>query len=150
MEITLAFHVIFGLLGTLAGMWVFVEALNASRENRKRMFTVGLASAVFIWLSFIFGGYWYVNFYWADRDIILAGHMPRAHSFFMEAKEHLFFVLLLLATYLPIILNNRKLYEEKGTRALVLTITGLMVLLGLIMERFGSIVSYGVTVGLRK
>lgn len=79
-ELILTSHGIFGILGTLAGMWVFVEILNADHRNSRIMYSIGIASAVFMRLSFLFGGYWYVSFYGVDRDVVLDGPNPWAHE----------------------------------------------------------------------
>ena len=62
-DLLLFAHPMFGVLGILASVWVFVETLNASESNQARIRTAALAVAVFIGLAWIFGGYWYVHFY---------------------------------------------------------------------------------------
>ena len=69
------------------------------------------------------GGYWYVFSYKADKAIILKSPWPFAHSFFMETKEHLVILLLMLATYLPIaaaghLLANKDARGEGATIAM--------------------------------
>ncbi len=155
-EFLLMLHPTFGVLGMLAAVWVLVEVINLSDTNRGRIKAASLAVAVLIWLSFIFGGYWYVQFYGADKEIIKQGPWPFAHSFFMETKEHLFFVMLLIGTYLPIaasgavsgVASRNRLAVEPGARNLLLTLSALIVLLGLAMEGSGAIVGLGVKMGL--
>jgi hypothetical protein len=147
-EIVLMLHPAFGVLGILAGVWVFVEGLNAREDNLRRIRNASLAAAVLIWLACLAGGYWYVVFYAADKAIIKAGPWPFAHSFFMETKEHLFFFLLLLSTYLPMAAADSRLPEDRGARRLVLAVAALVVLLGLVMEGFGAIIGLGVREGL--
>ena len=147
-ESILTIHVLFGMLGTLAAMWVFVEILNVSEQNRRRMIRMSIVTAGLIWLSFLFGGYCYLFFYPADKAVILAGPQPWAHSVCMEVKEHLFFVLLLLATYLPVIARDRDMIRSRNVRRMALVVAGSMVFLGLAMGRFGSMVSLGVRAGL--
>lgn len=147
-QIILLSHPTFGVLAVLAAVWVFVETLNASLGNRQRIRNAAWLVAVFLWLSYLAGGYWYVNFYGPERDIIKAGPWPFAHSFFMETKEHLFFVLLLLGTYLPITTSHPALATDRWAQRLVLTVATLIVLLGLAMEGAGAIISFGVKEGL--
>lgn len=147
-QIILLSHPTFGVLAVLAAVWVFVETLNASLGNRQRIRNAAWLVAVFLWLSYLAGGYWYVNFYGPERDIIKAGPWPFAHSFFMETKEHLFFVLLLLGTYLPITTSHPALATDRWAQRLVLTVATLIVLLGLAMEGAGAIISLGVKEGL--
>ena len=70
--------------------------------NTSRLRLAAYSVTVFMAAAWILGGYWYVKFYGAEKAIILAGPWPWAHSFFMETKEHLFFIPLILALFLPI------------------------------------------------
>ena len=140
-------HVGFGVACLLCAVWVFVDALQASESNLARIRRVSLGAAVVMWLSFLFGGYWYVVFYRADKEIILKGPWPFAHNFFMETKEHLVIMLLLLATYLPIAAANN-LAAGRGARQIVLWVSGMMAMLALLMEGEGAIIAMGVKVGL--
>jgi hypothetical protein len=147
-EFILMLHPTFGVLAMLAAVWVFVDVMNASEANRVRIKTASVIVAALIWLSYLAGGYWYVNFYAADKAIINKGPWPFAHGFFMETKEHLFFVLLLIGTYLPIAASGNQLVVDRGARNLVLTLAALVVLLGLAMEGSGAIVGLGVKLSL--
>lgn len=149
-EVILMLHATFGVLGMVAAVWLFVEVLNASTKNRGRVRGAGLVQAAFVWLAYLFGGYWYVQFYAADKAVIKAGPWPYAHGFFMETKEHAFFILLLIATYIPIAAyaHGSSLARDAGTRRLLLTLAGLAALLGIVMEGAGAIVGLGVKLGL--
>lgn len=147
-EIILMVHPTFGVLGVLAAVWVFVDTFNASPGAQRRIHTASLVVASFMWLSFLAGGYWYVTYYGADRDIIKAGPWPLAHGFVMETKEHVFFTLLLLATYLPFVTSQKDFANDSGARRLVLVSAALVVLLGLAMEGAGAVVALGVKMGL--
>lgn len=146
-EIILMGHVLFGVGCIIAAVWVFVEVLNASQANRERIKWVSRAAAIFMWLAIFFGGYWYVVFYKTDKAIILKGPWPFAHSFFMETKEHLVIMLLMLATYLPIAASN-DLVADKGARRLVLWVAVMVCVLGLMIEGHGAIIAMGVKVAL--
>ncbi len=146
-EIILMLHVFFGMLCILAALWVFVDTLNASEKNLRRIRWLSIIAAVAMWLAFIAGGYWYVVYYPADKAIILKGPWPFAHKYFMETKEHLVIMLLLLATYLPIASSNN-LAANKDARRLVLWVAALVPLLGLMIEGHGAIISMGVKVAL--
>ena len=146
-EIILMAHVFFGVACIMAAVWVFVDALNASESNQKRISWISRAAALFMWVSFVIGGYWYVVFYPADKAIILKGPWPFAHEYFMETKEHLVIMLLLLASYLPIATSNN-LAANKDARRLVLWVAGLIPLLGLMIEGHGAIIAMGVKLAL--
>jgi hypothetical protein len=146
-QLILMAHVFFGVACLVVAVWIFVDVLHASATNQARIQWMSRAAAVVMWLSFLIGGYWYVVFYKADKSIILNGPWPFAHNFFMETKEHLVIMLLLLATYLPIAAANN-LAANRGARQLVLCVSGMMALLALLMEGDGAIIAMGVKVAL--
>jgi hypothetical protein len=146
-EIILMAHVMFGVACLISTLWVFVEVLNASETNQGRIRVMSRAAAVFMWAAFLIAGYWYVTAYGADKVIILKGPWPFAHKFFMETKEHLVILLLLLATYLPIAAANN-LLANKDARRVVLWVAGLVVVLALTMEGEGATIAMGVKMGL--
>lgn len=65
----------------------------------------------------------------------------------METKEHLFFMLLLLATFLPIAASS-DVVRSRATRLVVLWSSALVVLMSLAMEGAGAFISMGVKVAL--
>ena len=141
-------HVLFGVLGILCAVALFVDVLNAREVNIERIKKLSLAVAVLMVLAFLIGGYWYVVYYGADRDIIKAGTWPWAHNYFMEVKEHLFFTMLVLSIYLPIAVYRNIPLINKNNKNLILVICALIVLIGLFMDGAGGIISRGVTIGL--
>jgi hypothetical protein len=136
-------HVLFGVLGTLVAVALFFDVLNLSQANINRVKQLCLAAVVLFVLSYLVGGYWYVVHYAPEKALILAGPWPWAHKYFMEVKEHLFFMIILLALYLPGLIFNKQLLERAGLRVITLTVIGLMVLLGLTMDGFGAIIAMG-------
>ncbi len=144
---TLMAHAVLGSLLGLAGVWFFVDVLNAKEENQGRIRTLSLIIAGLMWLTYILAGYFYVVHYSADKTLILKGPWPFAHDFFMESKEHVVMMLFLLATFLPIIAYNN-LAVNKGARKIALWATGLLVLTTVAMEGAGAIISMGVRVAL--
>lgn len=141
-------HVLFGVLGILFAVALFVDVLNAHEGNYRRIKKLSSAVAILIVLAFLIGGYWYVVYYGADREIIKAGKWPWAHNYFMEVKEHIFFSLLLLSIYLPIAVRGVMPLNNTKKKNLILGICALIILLGLFMEGAGGIISKGVTMGL--
>lgn len=146
-EFILMLHPTFGVLAVLAAVWVFVDTLNIATAPPARIQTAALAVTVFVWLAFLFGGYWYVQHYAVDKAIIQAGPWPFAHGVVMETKEHVFFTLLLLGSYLPMAVRNN-LAADRCARLLALTVALLVVLLGLAMEGAGATIALGVKMGL--
>ena len=146
-DIILLAHASFGVLGCLAAIWVFVEALNASEENAARIRKAALVVAVCMAAAWVFGGYWYVNFYPAEKAIILKGPWPFAHNLLMETKEHLFFVTGILALFLPIA-TREKLWSNATARKMVLSVAVLIAITGLAVEGAGAAIDHGVKVAL--
>lgn len=144
-DILLFTHPTFGVLGMLAAVWVFVEALNASEGNAARIRLAAIVVTVCIVLSWILGGYWYTHFYGPEKAIILKGPWPFAHNLFMETKEHLFFIPLVLALYLPFAVRD-KLSLNTAARNMVLAVSALIVLNALAIEGAGAVINYGVKV----
>ncbi len=146
-DIILLAHASFGVLGSLAALWVFIEALNARPEGAGRMRLAALIGALAMGAAWILGGYWYVHFYPAEKAIILKGPWPFAHDIFMETKEHLFFITGILSFYLVIAVRD-KIYSSPAARKMVLSVSLLIVLTGLAVEGAGAIIDHGVKVAL--
>ncbi|HVN70955.1 MAG TPA: hypothetical protein VMU10_02935 [Desulfomonilia bacterium] len=136
-------HVLFGVLGTLIAVALFFDVLHLSPSNIERIRQLSLAAVALFVLSYFVGGYWYVVHYAPEKALILAGPWPWAHNFFMEVKEHLFFVILLLALYLPVLVFDKQILEGEGLKKITLTVLGVMVVLGLTMDGFGAIIAMG-------
>src|SRR3989344_3093335 len=104
-DLLLLVHPIFGVFGVLAAIWLFVEVLNVSSSNDKRIRLASLAVPLFMVLTWITGGYWYVLYYAQDKATILNGPWPFVHNIIMETKEHVFFITLILSLLLPIVVR---------------------------------------------
>jgi hypothetical protein len=146
-DVILLAHSTFGVFGILGAAWVFVDALNASAENAGRIRTMAIATAIFMAATWLVGGYWYLRFYPLDKALILQGPWPFAHTVFMETKEHLFFIPLVLSWYL-LIATRDALATNTLARKMVLCVALLIVLCGLAIEGSGAIINHGVKVAL--
>jgi hypothetical protein len=142
-DILLFLHPTFGVLGMLAALWLFGEALNATDANQQRIHVAGWTTAGLFLLTWFFAGWFYTVYYHSgDQQIIENGPVPWAHNFFMETKEHLFFIPLILAFYLPFVTRLR-LSVHKPARLMVLVLAALITLNGLAIEGAGAIVNWG-------
>ena len=142
-DVLLFLHPTFGVLGMIGALWVFVETLNASETNQQRIRIAGLTTAGLFALTWFFAGWFYTVYYGhGDQVIITKGPVPWAHSFFMETKEHLFFIPLILAFYLALV-TRVKLSANRAARVMALTVAGLIVLEGLAIEGAGAIINWG-------
>lgn len=141
-------HPALGMLGVIAAIWVIVETMNASPHNQNRIRIASFVVAVLIFLTWITAGYLYVYYYPADKAIILKGPWTFAHSFFMESKEHLFFMTLILSFLLPVVTRMKNIAESKQTRLLIISVAGLIVISGLAIELAGAVIALGKELGL--
>ncbi len=146
-------HVIFGVFGILFALWVAVEAANSSEANQRRLKLASIGTTLFLWLTYLIGGWWYVVYYGAavsnsDKSIILAGPWKWSHSFFMETKEHIFFMMLFLSILLPIVTFRNQIFKDTKVRNLTIVIALTIVVLGLGMEGFGAMISKGIKMSL--
>ena len=146
-QLSLMAHVFFGVLGFMLAVAIFVYVLHANDKNIATIKKMSILVPLFTVFSYVIGGWWYVVHYSHEKVVITAGPWVWAHTFFMEVKEHLFFVLLMLSILLPIIVYKNDLIGDKNIRNLVLTILALIVLLGFFMDGAGAVISRGVIVG---
>lgn len=146
-EIILMSHVLFGMLTIVTAVWVFVDVLNANEANQERIHALSYVVPALMWLAYLVGGYWYVVHYGGDKALILKGPWPFAHRFFMEMKEHVAIMLLLLTTFLPIA-ASANLAVNKAARKLVLCVDALIILIGIALDGSGAIIGIGVKVAL--
>ncbi len=142
-DILLFLHPTFGVLAILAAVWVGVEALNATDGNQRRIEIGSWTVAGLFAATWFFAGWYYTVYYGhGDQQIIVKGPVPWAHNFFMETKEHLFFIPLILAFYLPFV-SRLNLASNAAARAMVLAVASLIVLNGLAIEGAGAIINWG-------
>ena len=78
----------------------------------------------------------------------MKGPWAFAHSLVMDSKEHIFFNILVLSLFLPIVTFRNNLVNSKSARILVLVLVTLIILGSLALEGAGSIISFAVRIGL--
>lgn len=143
-ELILLTHIASASIGILATIWVIAETLNARAENLFRIRAVSIIAVVAMFSAWIFGGYWYVNYYPVDKAILLAGNHKFAHEILMETKEHLFFVVMILVIYLHLIALKNNLADNKSARKLIYVVGALVLATAFIMGELGGSVALGV------
>jgi len=141
-------HPTTGALAIFCAIWCIVEVLNSSEQNRSRTRLAALSSMWLMVATYIAGGYWYVVYYAADKAVILKGAWPFAHTFFMEAKEHAFFITLVLSIFLAIIARSEDFVRNRSARVLAVWVTLMVILSAFAAEGAGSLVAMGVRIGL--
>lgn len=142
-DVLLFLHPTFGVFAVLAAVWLGVEALNATESNQSRIRAAGWTVAILFAATWFFAGWFYTVYYGhGDQQIIVHGPVPWAHNFFMETKEHLFFIPLILAFYLPFV-TRLNLASNKSARAMAMVVATFIVLNGLAIEGAGAIINWG-------
>ena len=141
-------HPTTGALAIFCAIWFMVEVLNASERNRGRTRLAALSSMWLMIATYITGGYWYVVYYAADKAVILKGAWPFAHTFFMEAKEHAFFITLILSMLLAVVARREDFARNRSARVLALWVAAMVILSAFAAEGAGSLVAMGVRMGL--
>ncbi|MBS3176911.1 hypothetical protein J4457_06780 [Candidatus Woesearchaeota archaeon] len=136
-------HAALGEIGIFAFLWVFVEILNPTDQRMKRAKIVATLGFIFLLLSWIAGGYYYLNYYGPQvKPIIKEGPAPWAHEVVMEAKEHIFLFLPFLALLAAALLHqNAK--SANQTRRATLLLCAIIILTGLAMAAMGYLISSG-------
>ena len=147
-EFLLMIHPTTGALAIFCAIWFMVEVLNASERNRGRTRLAALSSMWLMIATYITGGYWYVVYYAADKAVILKGAWPFAHTFFMEAKEHAFFITLILSMLLAVVARREDFARNRSARVLALWVAAMVILSAFAAEGAGSLVAMGVRMGL--
>ncbi len=142
-------HMLMGAFGIMSAIWLLVELLNMNENNKKRINNATVLTTVFIWLTYILGIFFYVNYHSIGKEIIKAGEWAWVQKFIMEAKEHNFF-LLLLCTYIPFVVFYGNLQKSTKMKKLAITITFLIVVVGLVQSGLGEMVSRTIRMSLMK
>lgn len=70
-EAILIAHVSFGVFALLSSVWLFVDTLNGGEAAVRRAGMASIGVALFLWLAYLVGGYWYVTLYAPDKAVIL-------------------------------------------------------------------------------
>jgi hypothetical protein len=150
-DILIGIHAGLGEIAILALLWVFVELLNPAKERVARAKIGSLLVVVFLFASWLAGGYYYVNIYSPDvKPIIKEGPIPWAHGVFTETKEHVFLFLPFLGILLFMAISRyqKKILTDRKARYAVLLLTGIIFLVAFSMIGMGYVISSGVRAGL--
>jgi hypothetical protein len=139
-------HSISGGLAVLVLVWIILEIRYPTDRSLSRAKVASYLSAFLITAGcWIVGGYNYLTAYGSQvRPVILAGPHPWAHEVAMEAKEHIFVFLPIIAFALSITLStlDKNTFQDdaKSRRALTM-IASLALFMVLLMFLMGAIIS---------
>ena len=139
-------HSISGGLAALVLVWIILEIRYPTDRSLARARVASYLAAFLVTAGcWIAGGYNYLTVYGSQvKPVILAGPHPWAHEIVMEAKEHIFVFLPIIAFALSITLSaldrDTFLDDAKFRRALTM-IACLALFMVLLMFLMGAIIS---------
>ena len=128
----------FAILAAIAATWTLVEVLNDVDDGLHRAGRSSLAVAALIWLSAGAGVFLHFHVYGSVKGA--ADSWVFAHGYVLAVREHLFILLLLTATYLPIVVRGSHLLVNRGARILAITVSVMVVVLALGIETLGALI----------
>lgn len=136
-------HIIFGLLAIMAFYAVWLNLIK-QKLNLDFLKFISLSGFLMIVLSWITGGYYYLNYYSpVVGNIVKAGPYPWAHAIFTESKEHIFLFMpfLALIIYAIIWILNERIEQSPALKKSILYLSALTSVLGIIITLSGVIIS---------
>ena len=144
-NLLVAIHAIAGILAIFAFLFVFIELLSSAEKTIKRIQIFAYMGTILIFISWIVGGYYYVNYYSPNvKPLIKQGSTPWIHSVIMETKEHVFLFLPFLAILITgIIFSYADLLKSHKAKSSVLILSALIILIGLAIAGMGYLISTG-------
>src|SRR3989344_3354306 len=142
-SLLIGMHATFGEIAAFAFLWTLVELIEPSKKRIDRAKIAASIGVIFIFLSWIVGGYYYVNYYKDVKPIIKEGPAPWAHGIAMETKEHIFLFLPFLAILTNALIRKKDLIKDNKARRSALLLSGLIFLLAIAMAGLGFMVSSG-------
>ncbi len=139
----LFWQVMFGVLGVMA---FYVVSIIVLKNNYKIKSLEGysLLGFIFFVLSWITGGYYYVNYYGSNvKPIIISGDLSWTHKIIMETKEHVFLFLpfLSLIIFLVFFIEKEKIKKDKNLKKPLIFLIALVISLGTLIILSGVIIS---------
>ncbi|MHA1993967.1 MAG: hypothetical protein ACW97Z_05465 [Candidatus Hodarchaeales archaeon] len=150
-------HATLGSFAAFSSVWLYVELLHAKNENVTRVKFLSIAVTVFVWISYLIGGLFYVNDYSTLDKYIIKGSSDLgfagstwtfAHAFFTETKEHFFLIGVFLVLFLVLLAYRTNFVNDPKANRLMRSIVGTLVIGGIVMEGWGAIMAMGVRLGM--
>lgn len=142
-QILLILHILIGLAAIVFSVFVLVGLFKKIANVKFLKITSFLAFFGYM-ASWILGGYYYVEYYDGKvKPLIKAGSYPFAHGIFMEAKEHIFLFIPILAgvVFIASWLLGNKINQEPKIKSALTTLAFTAVFLGVLITAFGMLIS---------
>lgn len=143
LQLALIGHVLFGIAGAILYYMVWRDGFK-KKLNIKWLQNLSFWGGVSFVLAWIFGGYYYLQHYGgAVKPIIKSGQYPWAHAIVMEAKEHVFFFLPVLAIVSILFwrLLPQEIEQELKLKKAITTLDGIIAIVAIAMVFSGIVIS---------
>jgi len=157
-ELLILIHASTGSLATVTSVWLAVELFHAKNNtNAQRIKFSAILVNVFVWLSYIIGGWYYVFDYSTVDKYIIKGSTDLgfsgslwtfAHGFFTESKEHFYFIGILIALYVLLLAYRTDFANDNKARHLMFVLAVTLLVGGIVLEGWGAIMAMGVRLGM--
>jgi len=129
-----------------AFLWVLVEMLNPSETRIARAQVAALTGFACLFFAWLVGGFYYVEVYGLHvKPLIKASDAEWVYSIVMEAKEHVFLFLPILASLTAALLYkyDGELIHNRDASVSIVLLAGVIFLLGFSIAGMGAIISSG-------
>jgi hypothetical protein len=139
-------HAICAEIGLLAFLWVLVEMLNPSETRIARAQVAALTGFACLFFAWLVGGFYYVEVYGLHvKPLIKASDAEWVYSIVMEAKEHVFLFLPILASLTAALLYkyDGELIHNRDASVSIVLLAGVIFLIGFSIAGMGAIISSG-------
>jgi len=139
-------HAICAEIGLFAFLWVLVEMLNPSETRIARAQVAALTGFACLFFAWLVGGFYYVEVYGLHvKPLIKASDAEWVYSIVMEAKEHVFLFLPILASLTAALLYkyDGELIHNRDASVSIVLLAGVIFLLGFSIAGMGAIISSG-------
>lgn len=135
-------HLGFAIAGIDAMLWLLGEFV-ADPIKRTRIKIAAWLSLIGLALSWVIGGYYYVNYYGVlVKPEILKGSAPWAHLVAMEAKEHIFLFLIPIGfLILCVSMLNREQFNQLRLKKPIVILVLVSVIIALSLGLMGYMIS---------
>ena len=141
----LASHVFLGLVGVIASYAVLLS-LSGKQRSLRFLKRSSLLSFLGYALSWISGGYYYVQYYGSEvKPRIMEGFYPWAHAIITESKEHIFLFLpfAALTLFAVFLFAGDKLEANERMRKGAMFLAATVTVVGTLILLAGVIISGG-------
>lgn len=137
-------HVLAGSIALLSFLWVFIELYVAGeRLHLPRLRAAAVLGTVFLVVTWVVGGYLYVQLFEPIEERIEAGPFPWVYAVLFDWKEHVFHFLPFVGLSIAVLFSQvgDRVAAEGGLRRAILVLTFLLVVVMALLAAVGATVA---------